>query len=428
MSPELPKIKYDPYDRVTQRTLPNGARHWHYEHLNTGRFIAEIVFLAGSRYDPADAPGLAHLTEHLVSKNGDVSYDEASDWFRTVGSWQSGWCGLRSAGYGFTVYSQEPIVRRAFGTWRGMLAGPVRQGFEHEVNVIRSERAQKLKVLFVEQMMDRRRAALFGPHPLGSARYPIIGDPDALSTLSVDRVEEFRSNLYVANRLVVITAGDDRAMAEGLVDEFCSAFPASSNFLEDGLPMCVPPPVFGGDVSFREEASLLESMGAGGSRSSGYLEAVVMLPANLMSYVGASVIKDEVSKVIRRQNGWSYGVKLAAGGSAPDYAARTLEVTVENPNHLPHVEDAIVEACRAVPDRRDLFEAEVFDRRLNLRLLDKTAAAVVESLSDDLDETGAPESYRDLDAAYEAMSFEGYRDWCRRYLAPEKFAWWILRP
>ncbi len=159
---------------------------------------------AGSRHDPADRGGLAHLLEHLLFKGtprrGSRALAEAMD--ALGGNFNA------FTTRDLTCYHARTLGRR-FGEGLGLLAEMVTQprldadDLERERQVVLDELAS-IEDDPGETAEEILGPALWGDHPIGR---PLAGTARSLRSMTIEALAAFHRRHYVGRQLVVSVAG-----------------------------------------------------------------------------------------------------------------------------------------------------------------------------------------------------------------------------
>lgn len=199
-TPPIPNIKLPNIERFR---LPNGLSVIATEDPRFPIVTFRIAFLAGSKYDPKDLPGLsdtvaALLNQGTTSRNARQIADEAAD--------LGGDIGASSTADTLTV-SGNCLSENA-ARFLALLADVARNASfpEDEVQLQKQNRLQTLRAERSEANYVAREElsdALFGPHP-----YSHIGPTEqALTSLSKAAIQSFRDTYLVPNSAFLVLVG-----------------------------------------------------------------------------------------------------------------------------------------------------------------------------------------------------------------------------
>ena len=206
---------------VTETVLPNGCRLWVEEMADVRSVAAGVWFDAGSRDDPADAAGVAHLLEHMLFKGGagrDArALAQAMD--RLGGQFNAFTSKEHTC---FHARMRDTQFREGLGLLADLVvrahldAGDLereRQVVLSELAMIADDPAETADEIFA--------AALWGDHGLGR---PQAGTAESVSRCRAETVRRFYREHWVAARAVITVAGAVRpdeaaaAVAEAFAD------------------------------------------------------------------------------------------------------------------------------------------------------------------------------------------------------------------
>jgi len=159
----------------------------------------EFWFAAGAADEPATAPGVAHLTEHLLVRG----LQRADPVLVDAGATFDGRTTLDACRVGAEVRPGD--VERVLRAGAEILARPVREDdVAIERRVIRSELrgGRRLRLLAGDA---QRRAAFFGAEDPYARN--VAGDPDRVAALTAADVEGFRAAMHRRDTLILSVAG-----------------------------------------------------------------------------------------------------------------------------------------------------------------------------------------------------------------------------
>jgi len=190
---------------VERATLGNGLRVLAVRAPSVSLSVAEIVTLAGSRFDPPELGGISHFLEHMLYRGTPThpGPHELSLAFEELGG------SLEAA----TYVDRGSIVLEVPG--ENLLASlphlfdvyrhPLLDGIAIERDIVREEILETLDEagLLIDADEVSRRAT-FGDHPLGR---PIAGTVDALARFDRSRLAEHHRRCYVGAATVLCVAG-----------------------------------------------------------------------------------------------------------------------------------------------------------------------------------------------------------------------------
>ncbi len=200
----------DPYANFVATTFHNGLRVYASELPDVGWEAVACIVYAGAADDPKGKKGLAHFTEHLVSKNiPGVPYDNAREFF----SQQGGSVSFGRTGYSCTVYeffsSTDPaLFQKALTIFGSMLFGSSLSEFiDRERRVIQGEYNKNFPVQLPFDRLRWRREALFSGHPSLDGFTDSLGTLDSIAAIDKGDVQAFYDTYYVPANVAVVAIG-----------------------------------------------------------------------------------------------------------------------------------------------------------------------------------------------------------------------------
>ena len=197
------------------------------------RLTLRLAVKAGSADEADDQRGLAHMLEHMAF-NGSRNFKpgELVQYFASVGA-RLGPHVNAATTYDTTTYTldvlinQDGVLGRAFAAMRDFAGGITLdpEEIDRERGVVIEEWRGRLGAS--SRLQAPRLAALFGSS-LYAARLP-IGDPVGLQTFERQRLRDFYTEHYRADRMALIVVGDIvPAAGEALIRELFSDLPRST--------------------------------------------------------------------------------------------------------------------------------------------------------------------------------------------------------
>ena len=217
----LPDITFDRYH------LPNGLEVILHQRTATPIVHVLLWYHVGSKDEPADRTGFAHLFEHMMfqgSKN--VGKTEHFTWIQGIGGVTNA-----STSQDRTNYFQT-VPREYLGLALWLEADRMRslnvseENFQNQLSVVKEERKQRydnqpygLLYLTMLEMVFQGSSYGWGP----------IGDMAHLDAAPLRTVQEFHQQFYVPNNAVLILAGDfEPEEARRLIAEQFGNIPAGA--------------------------------------------------------------------------------------------------------------------------------------------------------------------------------------------------------
>ncbi|MBV9500739.1 MAG: insulinase family protein [Acidobacteriaceae bacterium] len=233
--PETPPIPSVKLPNIQRFQLPNGLRIVAAEDPRFPLLTVRMAFLAGSKYDPKDLPGLsdtvaALLNQGTATRNARQIADESADLGGQITATSSP----------DTLTLDGSCLSENIPQFMALLADVARNASfpedevqlqkQNRLETLRAERSQA-RYLGEEALSD----ALFGKHP-----YSHIGPTEAaLGTLNKAALQSFRDTYLVPNNAFLILVGrlPERASLEKLIsDQF-------GGWQQKAVPAYEPPPI-----------------------------------------------------------------------------------------------------------------------------------------------------------------------------------------
>lgn len=189
----------------TIRILPNGIKLIYNYYPGIKSYVLSITALAGSRQDFENKDGLAHFVEHLLfRRNKEFTYSQLAREFEKTG----------------TIYNAFTEQELTCFYLKGL-----NQKFDEVLNVISKfftcpvfdkkdyEKEQKIILEEIhsyeddpeEYILDIGNELIFPNHPLGRL---ITGTTTTLMNITLEDIENYFTNYYTANNLVVSFVGN----------------------------------------------------------------------------------------------------------------------------------------------------------------------------------------------------------------------------
>lgn len=215
----LPAITFDRYH------LPNGLEVILHQRAATPIVHVLVWYHVGSKDEPADRTGFAHLFEHMMFQGSqNVGKTEHFTWIQGIGGVTNA-----STSQDRTNYFQT-VPREYLGLALWLEADRMRslnvseENFQNQLSVVKEERKQRYDNqpygLWYLTMLEM----LFGGSSYG---WGPIGDMAHLDAAPLQTVQEFHQQYYVPNNAVLILAGDfDPQEARRLIAEQFGDIPA----------------------------------------------------------------------------------------------------------------------------------------------------------------------------------------------------------
>lgn len=159
---------------------------------------------AGTRDEPKDQSGVAHLVEHTSFRRTTTrSNKKIAREFEDVGAYSNAYTTKEETCYYVRTLSEH--VERVMSTLTDIVANPVfdPRDIEKERSII-TEEIRSYEDEAEELIFDLGERQLFGNHPLGA---PIVGTVESILEISADDVRAFHDRYYHGRSLVVTASG-----------------------------------------------------------------------------------------------------------------------------------------------------------------------------------------------------------------------------
>jgi zinc protease len=226
--------------------LPNGLKFFIRRNPRPAdRVMLRLAVQAGSVDEAEDQRGLAHVLEHMAF-NGTARFKpgELVSYLQSIGA-RFGPHVNAYTSYDETVYMLDVPTDRPNALARGLDA---LSDFAGGMTLDPAEVDRERGVVIEEwrgrlgagtRMQQPQIEAIFGPNSQYSKRLP-IGTPESLRSFTVQRLRDFYTANYRANRMAVIAVGDlDPAQIEAMIRQRFGAMPRSTGARRQTFP--IPP-------------------------------------------------------------------------------------------------------------------------------------------------------------------------------------------
>ena len=194
-------------------TLPNGLRVASRSMQSVETVAVGLYVDTGSRYEPVELNGLAHLFEHMVFKGaGGRSAREISELIENVG----GDLNASTDREGTAFYASLLSPDLALGV--GVIADLIRRPHFEEAHLTTEKKVVLQELAEAEDtasdiVFDYLQNVAFPRQPIGRS---VLGDKASLDRISVDDLRGWLDTHYRPNRLILVAAG--KLEHEQLVD------------------------------------------------------------------------------------------------------------------------------------------------------------------------------------------------------------------
>lgn len=203
-----------------ERTLPNGLKIYTARDTSTSNVTVQVWYRVGSKDDPEDRSGFAHLFEHLMFKATQNFPDETFDRLtEDVGGNNNAFTSDDVTAYHETVPANH-LQRLIFAEADRLGSLVVNESvFESERDVVKEEYRQgvlaspygRLFSVFVPE-------TIYQEHPY---RRTTIGSIENLDAATIEDVRRFHATYYRPDNAYLIVAGNfDQAQLDGWIDQY----------------------------------------------------------------------------------------------------------------------------------------------------------------------------------------------------------------
>ena len=219
---------------VQSWTTSQGARVYFIETHALPIVDVQVLFLAGSAFDPDDKPGLASLTASLMDQGaGARNEQQVAEALADIGATLSVGAGLDSATLSLRTLSDPERRQVAFDLMADVMARPQFDRAIFKRDQARSVAALK-EALTKPQVLAQRAymSALYAAHPYGR-----LATPSSVESIAHGDITSFWRAHFTPGRARVAIVGDlTRAEAEALADQLLADLPPDQPDVTKRLP------------------------------------------------------------------------------------------------------------------------------------------------------------------------------------------------
>lgn len=219
---------------VQSWTTAQGARVYFIETHALPIVDVQVLFLAGSAFDPDDKPGLASLTASLMDQGaGARNEQQVAEALADIGASLSVGAGLDSATLSLRTLSDPERRRIAFDLMADVMARPQFDRAIFKRDQARSIAALK-EALTKPQVLAQRAymSALYANHPYGR-----LATPSSVERIAHSDITSFWRAHFTPGRASLAIVGDlTRSEAEALADQLLAALPVDQPDVAKRLP------------------------------------------------------------------------------------------------------------------------------------------------------------------------------------------------
>ena len=257
----------------TDRTLPNGLRVIALEDHTAPTAAVQVWYRVGSKDDPAERSGFAHLFEHMMFKSTKRMPAETLDRLtEDVGGENNAFTQDDVTVYHETVPANH-LQRLIWAEAERLASLQVDDAnFHTERDVVKEEFRQSVLAQPYGEFGEWIQKMSFTAHPY---KRPTIGNIEELDASSLAEVQSFHATFYRPDNAVLVVAGDfDAADLQRWVDETFGALPKP----ETPIPrVTVKEPPRTGERTLRDYS------------------AKIPLPAFAVTFLGPPIASDEAA-------------------------------------------------------------------------------------------------------------------------------------
>ena len=219
---------------VQSWTTSQGARVYFIETHALPIVDVQVLFLAGSAFDPDDKPGLASLTASLMDQGaGARNEQQVAEALADIGATLSVGAGLDSATLSLRTLSDPERRQVAFDLMADVMARPQFDRAIFKRDQARSVAALK-EALTKPQVLAQRAymSALYANHPYGR-----LATPSSVERIAHGDITSFWRAHFTPGRASVAIVGDlTRAEAEALANQLLADLPPDQPEVSKRLP------------------------------------------------------------------------------------------------------------------------------------------------------------------------------------------------
>ena len=214
----IPPLKFE------QRTLANGLQFIWLEDHTTPTVAIQVWYRVGSKDDPQNRSGFAHLFEHMMFKSTKRMPSETMDRLtEDVGGQNNAYTADDVTVYHEAVPSNH-LERLLWAEAERLSALTVDiRNFTLEREVVKEEYRQRVLAQPYGEFYEIIQKKSFVAHPY---QRPTIGNIAELDAASIEDVRAFHATFYRPDNAVLVVAGDfDPAQLQKWVDDYFGVIP-----------------------------------------------------------------------------------------------------------------------------------------------------------------------------------------------------------
>jgi len=212
----MPQLKF------TDRTLANGLRVLSVEDHSSPTVAIQVWYHVGSKDDPDQRSGFAHLFEHIMFKSTKNMKSEMMDRLtEDVGGFNNAFTNDDVTVYFEVVPSNylETLIWAEADRLSGLNVDDA--NFKSERDVVKEEYRQSVLAPPYGRAFYLLQSKSFQEHPY---KRPTIGSIEDLDAASLQNVQDFHSTYYRPDNATLVVVGDfDPKQLDGWVDKYFAA-------------------------------------------------------------------------------------------------------------------------------------------------------------------------------------------------------------
>jgi len=196
----------DTSEALSERTLDNGLDVIVYEDHTAPVVAANVWYKVGSRNEPNDKQGMAHMLEHMMFKGSEnIGPEEHAELINQAGGSNNAFTREDVTVYFETVPQEELelALRLEAERMQNLIIAP--EQFESEREVVKEEFRARLENNPTSRALQRFRKIAFEGTPYA---WTAAGNPEDLDNITVADLKRFYDTYYVPNNAALVIAGD----------------------------------------------------------------------------------------------------------------------------------------------------------------------------------------------------------------------------
>lgn len=223
----------------TRFVLPNGLVAILNEDHATPLVAVEVWYHVGSRDDPPELAGLAHLCEHLMAQGSPHLAQQQQLFYRSLGGTSPHWGETLEDVTKFSVVVPRNQLETVLWAESDRMAAPLGTTDAQHVSAMQAlvaqERRQNIENMPFGVSRELTLAALFPPeHPYHTSSRPAAAD---LYMANPSAIESGCARYYVPNNALIALSGDfDSGAARRLIEHYFGEIPGGKPIRRAAFP------------------------------------------------------------------------------------------------------------------------------------------------------------------------------------------------